>query len=614
MEQENNNVETFRQEKLNNRPRIAKRIGGEVEEVRNGNEVTLRKSFKQARQQKNQIPNGSRFNKGGKGLQVMFFGGVGKVGDNMTALRYGDDILVIDCGVGFAEADMPGVDLVIPEMSWLKAHKDMIKGICITHGHEDHIGSLPYFLDDVKAPVYGSKLSLAFIENKLREFPKVKMKGNPVNPGNTVKIGCFLVEFIHVNHSIPGAFALAITTPVGVVFVSGDLKIDFTPIAGDTTDLSRFGELGRKGVLLMLCESTNIERPGSTMSESVVGATLAEIFEKAKDRRIIVTSFASNVHRVQQIMDLAKRYNRKIAFAGRSMINNMELAMKIGEIKFDHKHIIDIEKVGRYKDSEVMILGTGSQGQEHTALDRMVNGEMPGVEIRENDTVIFSSSPVPGNEKSVTNLINALISKGANVIYDDLSDVHASGHAYQNEFMIIHKLIKPRFFMPMHGEVKHLKYHEQFAIKMGIKPQNIIVPHVGSVVEVTPNSMKALADVQAGEKLVDGKTICDIENSVVKDRLQLAEDGICVVVLSVNSRTGQVLSGPELIPRGFIYPSEMSEIIKEARQVVLDALVSTGAEKIDWSEMKGIIKRVLTSLFVRKTKRKPVIIPIIMEL
>ena len=550
----------------------------------------------------------------GKGLEVMFFGVVGKVGDNITALRFGDEILVIDCGVGFAEPDMPGVDLVIPDMSWLKAHRDMIKGICITHAHEDHIGSLPYFLDDVKAPVYASKLSIAFIENKLREFPRIKMKGVAVNPGNVVKIGCFLVEFIHVNHSIPGAFALAITTPVGVVFVSGDFKIDFTPIAGETTNLSRIGELGRKGVLLMMCESTNIERPGMTMSESVVGATLAEIFEEAKDRRIIITSFASNVHRVQQIMDLAKKYNRKVAFAGRSMINNMELAMKIGEIKFDHNQIIDIEKASKYKDHEIMILGTGSQGQEHTAIDRMINGEIPGIMIGTNDTVIFSSSPVPGNEKSVTNMINELIAKGANVIYDDLSDVHASGHACQTEFMIIHKLVKPKFFMPMHGEVKHLKYHEQFAIKMGMKQQNIIVPHVGSVVEVTPNAMFELPDVRSGEKLVDGKTICDIDNSVVKDRLQLAEDGICVVVLSVNGRTGEVMAGPELIPRGFIYPNEMGEIIKEARQATLEALKSTGAEKIDWQEMKAIVRRVLTNLFFRRTKRKPMIIPIIMEL
>lgn len=558
-------------------------------------------------------PRVRNFSSRGKGLQVMFFGGVGKVGDNITALRYGDEILVIDCGVGFAEPDMPGVDLVIPDMSWLKAHKDMIKGICITHAHEDHIGSLPYFLDEVKAPVYASKLSIALIENKLREFPKIKMKGYPMNPGNAVNIGCFNVEFIHVNHSIAGAYALAITTPVGVVFVSGDFKIDFTPIAGDTTDLSRMGELGRKGVLLMLCESTNIERPGMAMSERVVGETLAEIMEQSKTNRIIITSFASNVHRVQQIMDLAKKFNRKVAFAGRSMINTMELAMKIGEIKFDHKQIIDFDRVDKYADNEILILATGSQGQEHTALDRMVNGEIANLRIGTNDVVVFSSSPVPGNEKSVTNIINQLILQGAKVIYDDLSDVHASGHACQTEFMIVHKLIRPKFFMPMHGEVKHLKYHEQFAIKMGVKPQNIVVPHVGSVVEVTQNYIKELRDVEAGEKIVDGKTVCDLDNSVLRDRLQLAEDGICVVVLGINKNTGKLASGPELIPRGFIYPNEIGEIIREAKQVVIDAMAQNQEGKQDWNEIKNTVRKVLTNLFFKKTRRKPLIIPIVLE-
>ncbi len=548
-----------------------------------------------------------------KGLQVMFFGGVGKIGDNMTALRFGDDIIVIDVGVGFAEPDMPGIDLVIPDMSWLKAHKEMIKGIVITHAHEDHIGSLPYFLDDVKSTVYGSKLTLALIEGKLREFPKIKLKSQAVNPGGAVQIGCFSVEFIHVNHSIPGAYALAITTPVGVVFVSGDFKIDFTPIAGETTDLSRMGELGRKGVLLMMCESTNIERPGMSMSERVVGETLDEIMAQSKSNRLIITSFASNVHRVQQIMDLAKKYNRKVAFSGRSMINTMELAMKIGEIKFDHKQIIDIEKADKVKDEELLILGTGSQGQEHTALDRMVKGEVANIKIGSNDVVIFSSSPVPGNEKSVTNIINQFITLGAKVIYDDLSDVHASGHACQTEFMVVHKLLKPRFFIPMHGEIKHLKYHEQFAITMGVKPQNIVVPHVGSVVEVGRNYIRELNDVPAGEKIVDGRTVYDVDNAVVRDRLQLAEEGMCVVVFGVNKNTGKMVNMPELIPRGFIYPNEISAIVKEARQSVIDMVNSVGDGKPDWNELKNNTKKVLTNLFFKKTKRKPVIIPIILE-
>lgn len=599
-------------------PRIRKRIFARNQNTNNNQNVNnnnFQNNEQNRTMHKRQFVNHNpKFSK--NKLQVMFFGGVGKIGDNITALRYGNDILVIDCGVGFAEADMPGVDLVIPDMTWLKEHKELIKGICITHAHEDHIGSLPYFLDDVKVPVYASKLSLALIDNKLREFPKIKMKGVPVNPGHVVRIGCFTVEFIHVNHSIAGAYALSITTPVGVVFVSGDFKIDFTPIAGETTDLARMGELGRKGVLLMLCESTNIERPGVSLSESVVGETLDKIFDECKDNRIVITSFASNVHRVQQIMDLAKKYNRKVAFSGRSMINNMEVAMKIGEIKFDHKQIIDLEKVQKFPDKEILILATGSQGQEHTALDRMANDEFAsiGIEIGPNDTIIFSSSPVPGNEKSVTNIINELMLKGANVIYDDLSDVHASGHACQTEFMVVHKLIKPKFFIPVHGEVKHLKYHAKFAEKMGVKPQNIIVPTVGTVVEVNKNSIKEINSVQAGVKIVDGKTVCDVENGVFKDRLQLAEDGICVVVLNVNKKLGTVMGSPEIVSRGFIYPSEYGDLIKEAKEVVLNALQTSNEAKIEISEMKNIIKRTLTNLFFKKTKRKPMIIPMIMEI
>ncbi|MBQ9786489.1 MAG: ribonuclease J, partial [Clostridia bacterium] len=406
------------------------------------------------------------------------------------------------------------------------------------------------------------------------------------------------------------------TTPVGVVFVSGDFKIDFTPIAGETTDLARMGELGRKGVLLMLCESTNIERPGVTLSESVVGETLAGIFEERKDNRLIITSFASNVHRVQQIMDLAKRYNRKVAFSGRSMINNMEVAMKIGEIKFDHKQIIDIDKVQKYQDKEILILATGSQGQEHTALDRMANDELAsiGIEIGPNDTIIFSSSPVPGNEKSVTNIINELMLKGANVIYDDLSDVHASGHACQTEFMVVHKLIKPKFFIPVHGEVKHLKYHEKFAIKMGVKPQNIVVPTVGTVVEVNKNMIKQVKSiVPAGVKLIDGKTVCDIDSSVLKERLQLAEDGICVVVLNVNKKTGTVIGQPEIVSRGFIYANEFGDIVKEAKELITTALQTSNEGKVDISEIKNAVRKTLTNLFFKKTRRKPMIIPVVTE-
>lgn len=545
-----------------------------------------------------------------KNLKIMFFGGVGSVGTNMMALMYGDDILIVDVGVGFAEANMPGVDLVIPDMTYLKANKDKIKGICVTHAHEDHIGSMPFFLDDVKAPVYASRLSLALIENKLKEYPKCKMKGVAVVPRQIVKIGCFSVEFIHVNHSIAGAFALAITTPVGVVFHSGDFKIDFTPVYGTTTDLARIGEIGNKGVLLMMCESTNIERAGCSLSESVVGDTLSNVFDQASEKRIIITAFASNVHRVQQIMNLAKKHGRKVAFAGRSMINNMEVAMKIGEIKFDHQQIIEMAKVPKMKNKEVLILATGSQGQEHTALDRMANNDFAGIEIGKDDTVIFSSSPVPGNEKSVTNIINQLMLKGADVIYDDLSDVHASGHACQTEFAVIHKLVRPKYFVPIHGEVKHLMYHEKFAQKMGVKPENILVPEVGNVIEVNKNLIRKGKNVYSGVKIVDGRTVSDCESSVLKDRLQLASDGVVIVLLHANS-SGKLTKLPDMFTRGLLYSDDSSELLYEAKQTVFKALETIDIKSIEKTVVRATVRKTLTSFFARKLDRKPMIVTIL---
>lgn len=549
-----------------------------------------------------------------KNLQVMFFGGVDGIGKNMTAFKYGDDILVVDCGVGFPDEDMPGVDLVIPDMSYLKQHASQIKGIVITHAHEDHIGSLPYFLDTVKAPVYASRLTIALIENKLREHPKSKMKAVAVNPHGVVRIGCFTVEFINVNHSVAGAYALAITTPVGVVFHSGDFKIDFTPLAGETTDLARMGELGQKGVLLMLCESTNVERAGSSMSERVVGETLDKIFEANTTKRIIITAFASNVHRVQQMMDLAKKYHRRVAFAGRSMINNMEVSMKIGEIRYDKDLIIDIDRCKNYADNEILILATGSQGQPSTALSRMANGEFTGINIGSNDTIVFSSSPVPGNEKPVNDMINMLMKKGADVIYDDLADVHASGHACQDEIMTIHKLIKPKYFIPIHGEYKHLKTHKQLAMRMGAKEQNVIVPDIGMVVEVNKNLFRRAAfDVPAGSRLIDGDSVGDTESVVLKDRKQLAEDGVCIVVMTVNVAKGKIVSGPELIPRGFAYNNEINGLVEEGKKIVTQSLSDPSIFKEDWGVIKASVRKTLTNFFYKKTKRRPVIIPIIID-
>ncbi len=547
-------------------------------------------------------------------LKVMFFGGVGEVGKNMTALCYGDDILVIDCGVAFPDDDMLGVDLVIPDMTYLKNNAQKIKGILITHAHEDHIGSLPYFLDTVKAPVYASRLTLAMIQGKLREFPKVKMVGKVVKPKDVVKIGCFQVEFIHVNHSIAGAHSLAIKTPVGLVVHSGDFKIDFTPLLEETTDLSRFGELGQRGVLLYLGESTNAEFEGFSLSEKVVKETLHNLFEQYKDKRLILTVFASNVHRMQQIMYLAKEFKRKIAFAGRSMINNMEVAMKVGEVVFDKDIIVDIAKAKNLKPEETLILSTGSQGQESTALARMARGEFQGLTLGENDVVIFSSSPVPGNEKAVSGIINDLIEKGITVIYNDLASVHASGHACKGEDRIMHKLLKPKYFVPVHGEAKHQLAHKRLAMELGMKENNIFIPHNGSVLEVTPQGVHFTQDVQAGESLVDGLGMGQADSNVLKERKQLSTEGLCVVVIGINMKKGEIVSGPEMIAKGFIYSHEAQKVIDEAKGVLMKALEKIDIKNTEWNDLKGSIKSTLTNLFYRRIERKPIIIPIVMDI
>ena len=543
-------------------------------------------------------------------LKIMFIGGVGEVGKNCTALQFGDDILVIDAGVAFPDGDMPGIDLVIPDYTWLKENKDKVKGIVITHAHEDHIGSMPYLIDEVKAPIYGSRLTLALIENKLREFPQLHARANIVKPKSVVRLGSFVVEFINVNHSVAGSYALAITTPIGVVFVSGDFKIDYTPLAGETTDLARIGEIGNRGVLLMMCESTNVERPGHSISERTVGENLEELFKSSVNNRMIVTSFSTNVHRMQQIMDLAKKYKRKVAFAGRSLITNMETAMKIGEVIYDNQLIIDIDKVKSVPHNELLILATGSQGQPTTALSRMANGEFNNVQIGSQDTIIYSSQPVPGNESLVNNSINDLIKLGAEVIYDD---VHASGHAYEEEIKIFHALVKPKFFLPMHGEYKHLKLHNALAVSMGMNPKNIIMPEIGMVVEVSATSMKAAGTIPAGKRLIDGLGVGDEESIVLRDRKQLAEDGMCVVAVGINSNQGRVTSGPDIITRGLIYSQEAESILQEAKRAVEKALSEMDLRTEDRAVIKSNIRRSLSNLFYKKTKRRPMILPIILD-
>lgn len=541
-------------------------------------------------------------------LKVVFLGGVGEIGKNITALEYGDDILLIDCGLAFPGEDMPGVDLVIPDFTYVKENASRIKGLVITHGHEDHIGSIPYLFKDFKCPIFGSKLTLTLLENKFNEHKIRGVKMNVVRPRNVVKLGVFTVEFIKVNHSIAGAMALSITTPAGVVFHTGDFKIDYEPIDGEMIDLPRISEIGSKGVLLALCESTNVERAGYTMSEKSVGQKLEKIFIDNSDRRIFVATFSSNIYRVQQIIDLAIKYNRKVAVVGRSMINNIDAGMRIGEFKFDKSVFIDVEKVPNMDDKNVLVLSTGSQGEPTSALSRLANGEFPKLVIGENDTVIFSSTPIPGNENCVNKVINNLYRKGAIVIHDD---VHTSGHACQEELKIIHSLLRPQYFIPVHGEYRHLKEHANLAEKLGMDRHNIIIPEIGMVVEVGKRGMSVKGKVQAGEMLVDGLGIGDVGSVVLRDRKLLSEDGLVIVVIGVSGITGELTSDPYMITRGFVYSGEAEALVEEAKGVLHDTLVTLDMQERDFNELRNQIRKPLRNFFYKKTKRSPMILPII---
>ena len=542
-------------------------------------------------------------------LKVVFLGGVGEIGKNMTALEFGDDIIIIDCGLAFPGEDMPGIDLVIPDFSYIKENASKIRGLVITHGHEDHIGSIPYLFKELKVPVFGSKLTLTLLENKFEEQKITGVKMMAVKPRNVVKLGCFTIEFIKVNHSIAGAMALSITTPVGVVFHTGDFKIDFEPIDKEMIDLPRISEIGARGVLLLMCESTNVERPGYTMSESSVGQKLEKIFIDNATRRIFVATFSSNIYRVKQIVDLAIKYNRKVAVVGRSMINNIDAGMRIGEFDFDKSVFIDVEKVPSLEDKNVLVLSTGSQGEPTSALSRLANGEFSRLEIGENDTVIFSSTPIPGNENMVNKVINKLYRKGAIVIHDD---VHTSGHACQEELKIIHSLIKPKYFIPVHGEYRHLKEHAILAEKLGMDKHNILIPEIGMVAEVTKRGIGVCGKVQAGEMLVDGLGIGDADSVVLRDRKLLSEDGLVVVVISVSGTSGELLSDPYMITRGFVYTQEAEVLVEEAKGILIDTLKTMDLkEEHDFNELRNAIRKPLRNFFFKRTRRNPMILPII---
>jgi ribonuclease J len=545
-------------------------------------------------------------------VKIIFLGGVGEIGKNMTAIECGDDIIVIDAGIIFPNEEMPGIDLVVPDISYLLENKQKVRGLILTHGHEDHIGGVPYLLRELNIPIAGTKLTLALVDNKLREHRLNDVKEIVVAPGDNLKWGCFKINFINVNHSIAGAVALSIDTPQGVIFHSGDFKIDLTPVAGEPIDLKTIADIGSRGVLLYMGESTNIERPGYTMSETVVGQTLDRLFADNATRRIIIATFASNVHRLQQIIDLAVKYKRKVALNGRSMLNVVEAAEKIGEITVPDGILMDVLKTKNMRDDELVIVSTGSQGEPMSALTRMANGENPMVSVGENDTIIISANPIPGNERGIFSVINKLYKRGAQVVYESLEKIHVSGHACQEEHKIMHTLLKPKFFIPVHGEFRHLKRHALLAKSLGMKDSNIFIAEIGNCVELTSRTLKRLPDVTAGSRLIDGEGIEDEKTSVVmQDRRQLAAEGLFIVSVAVSG--GEVIGEPAINSRGFVFDFHR-DYNKEMREVIDRAIENYDLANGSVDELKRVIKKALKNYLLKKTKQSPMVVPVVVEL
>lgn len=548
-------------------------------------------------------------------VKIIPLGGLNEIGKNITAIEYKNDIVVIDCGLKFPDEDMFGIDVVIPDTTYLLKNKEKIRGIFLTHGHEDHIGALPYVLRDINVPVYGTKLTLGIVETKLKEHGLLSSTELiRVKPRDIIKLTSVSVEFIKTNHSIADSVAIAIHTPLGVVLHTGDFKIDYTPIDGEIMDFARFAEIGKKGVLVMMADSTNVEKPGYTVSERKVGESFQKIFGKVKGR-IIVATFASNIHRIQQILDAAAEYGRKVAVSGRSMENIVQVATEIGYINFEEDLIIGIDQINKYPNDKVVIITTGSQGEPMSALTRMAASEHRKVNIVEGDTVIISATPIPGNEKLVSKVINQLFKKGADVIYKSLAEIHVSGHACQEELKLMQSLVKPRFFIPVHGEHRHLKQHGELATIMGVKDKNVVIAENGEVIEVTRNSIRKTGTVQSGQVFVDGLGVGDIGNIVLRDRKHLSQDGILTVVVTLNRKTNEVLAGPDIISRGFVYVRESEGLMDDAKNVVIDVLEKCENNKIsDWATLKSSIRDELRGFLYEKTKRRPMILPIIMEI
>lgn len=548
-------------------------------------------------------------------VKIIPLGGLNEIGKNMTLFMCSNDIFILDCGLTFPDADMPGVDIVIPDFTFVERNREKIRGVVITHGHEDHIGGLAYLLKKVNVPVYGTKLTIGLIEGKLKEhglYGKVSL--NVIQPRKTVKMGCMAVEFIKVNHSIPDAVGMAIHTPAGIIVHTGDFKVDYSPIDGEIIDLARFGELGNRGVLALMADSTNAERPGFTHSERTVGESFDKLFKKGEGKRIIIATFSSNIHRVQQIINCAERYGRKVAVFGRSMVNVINTAIELGYLKVPDGLMIDIEMMNRYESERIVLITTGSQGEPMSALTRMAMNDHKKVNITPLDFIIISATPIPGNEKFVTRVVNELMKSGAEVVYEAMYEVHVSGHACQEELKLIQALTKPKFFIPVHGEYKHLKKHADLAVQMGIPRENVIIAEIGNVIETDGNKMSIVSQVPSGRVLVDGLGVGDVGSIVLRDRKHLAQDGLIIIVIGIERATNEVVAGPDIISRGFVYVRESEELMVEAKLLLNNTLNSCSAAELrEWNALKGKMRDALSDYIYQKTKRSPMILPIIME-
>ena len=548
-------------------------------------------------------------------VKISFLGGLNEIGKNITVIECNQDIVIVDCGMAFPDGDMLGVDLVIPDFSYIEQNVDRVRGIVLTHGHEDHIGGLPFLLSRINVPLYGTPLTLGLVENKLREHSLVnKVKLNVVNAGSTIRLGCMEIKFIHVNHSIPDSVAFAIKTPGGTIVHTGDFKIDCTPISGDTIDLSSFARVGDEGVLALLAESTNAERAGYTPTEQMVSESLDNLFRKAEKYRIIIATFASNVNRVQQIINCAEKYGRKVAFSGRSMVNYMEVAAKLGYLNVPKNILIDIDSLKKFTPEQVVLVTTGSQGEPMSALSRMAYSDHRKVMVGEGDFIIISANPIPGNEKSVGNIVDELLKRGCKVIYESMYDVHVSGHACQEELKLMHRLVRPKYFIPVHGEQKHLRKHAELAEFLGMDKKNICITDIGKTVEVCDDHMKVTGNVPAGKVFVDGLGVGDVGSIVLRDRKHLGQDGLIIIVASLDVYDGHVISGPDIVSRGFVYVRESESLLDEVRKLALAILEDCAEKNIqEWGVIKNRLREEISKLISQKTRRSPMILPILQE-